>query len=306
MMGRWDGAAAATWNRHLSALTSFTAWAGRQEILTTNPARRLERRKPARRSDRAIPRARLDKLLTDDRHGLRERVLWRMLYETAARAEELLSLDIEDLDLEFRRGRVTSKGGAIEYVHWATGTARLLPRLLRGRTSGPVFLAGRARPCPVREPLPRRTSARRPDAAGCPTRVPSTCSSRPPPPTTGTSRAGRSTSSATPPSSTWPPTDAPPPSSRPNPGICTHHRRSAVGSLDFPRLLLGPPPQSDSECPPSAAPHPELNIPNQPRLHDHFLVQRMPMTVLGGQCRGGVGELGPSGMVLLCVSARRH
>jgi hypothetical protein len=27
----------------------------------------------------AIPRARLDKLLTDDRHGLRERVLWRML-----------------------------------------------------------------------------------------------------------------------------------------------------------------------------------------------------------------------------------
>src|SRR6266567_8752639 len=46
VMGRWDGAAAATWNRHLSALTSFTAWAGRQEILTANPARRLERRKP--------------------------------------------------------------------------------------------------------------------------------------------------------------------------------------------------------------------------------------------------------------------
>lgn len=41
-----------------------------------------------------------------------------------------------------RRARVTSKGGAVEYVHWATGTARLLPRLLRGRTAGPVFLAG--------------------------------------------------------------------------------------------------------------------------------------------------------------------
>jgi site-specific recombinase XerC len=134
VMDRWDDAAAATWNRHLSALTSFTAWAGRQDILTANPARRLDRRKPARRSDRAIPRARLDKLLTDDRHGLRERVLWRMLYQTA-RAGELLSLNIEDLDLEFRRGRVTSKGGAIEYVHWATGTARLLPRLLRGRTA---------------------------------------------------------------------------------------------------------------------------------------------------------------------------
>jgi site-specific recombinase XerD len=139
-------AAAATWNRHLSALTSFTAWAQRQEILATNPGRRLERRKAARRGDRAIPRARLDKLFTDDRHGLRERVLWRMLYETAARAEELLSLNIEDLDLEFRRGRVTSKGGATEYVHWATGIARLLPRLLRGRTSGPLFLADRRAP----------------------------------------------------------------------------------------------------------------------------------------------------------------
>ncbi|MER6946575.1 tyrosine-type recombinase/integrase [Nonomuraea sp. NPDC000554] len=146
VMDRWDGAAAATWNRHLSALTSFTAWAGRQEILAPNPARRLERRKPVRRGDRSIPRARLDKLFTDDRHGLRERVLWRMLYETAARAEELLSLNIEDLDLEFRCGRVRSKGGAIEYVHWATGTARLLPRLLRGRASGPLFLADRRAP----------------------------------------------------------------------------------------------------------------------------------------------------------------
>jgi integrase len=95
-------------------------------------------------ADRSIPRTRLEKLFTDDRHGLPERVLWRMLYETAARAEEILTLNIEDLDLEFRRARVTSKDGAIEYVHWAT--VRLLPRLLRGRTTGPVFLADRRAP----------------------------------------------------------------------------------------------------------------------------------------------------------------
>ncbi|MFI7059181.1 tyrosine-type recombinase/integrase [Streptosporangium canum] len=127
VMERWNTAAAATWNRHLSALVSFTAWAQRQELLTTNPAHRLQRRKPARRGDRAIPRARLEALFTDDRHALRERVLWRLLYETAARAEEILTLNIDDLDTEFRRARVISKGGAIEYVHWATGTARLPP-----------------------------------------------------------------------------------------------------------------------------------------------------------------------------------
>jgi integrase len=81
-----------------------------------------------------------------------------MLYETAARAEEILSLNVEDHDTEFRRTRVVSKGGAIEYVHWATGTARLLPRLLKGRTSGPVFLADRRAPASGRRaPAPADT-----------------------------------------------------------------------------------------------------------------------------------------------------
>jgi site-specific recombinase XerD len=146
VLDRWTTASGATWNRHLSALTSFTAWAQRQELLATNPARRLERRKNSRRGDRSIPRTRLDTLFTDDRHALRERVLWRLLYETAARAEEILSLNVEDLDAEFRRARIISKGGATDYAHWATGTARLLPRLLQGRTSGPVFLAARRAP----------------------------------------------------------------------------------------------------------------------------------------------------------------
>jgi site-specific recombinase XerD len=146
VMAGWSTAAPATWNRHLSVLTSFTDWAQRQEILATNPARHLRRRKVARRGDRSIPRSRLETLFGDKRHALRERVLWRMLYETAARAEEILSLDIGDLDPEFRRARVISKGGAIEYVHWQTGTARLLPRLLKGRASGPVFLADRRAP----------------------------------------------------------------------------------------------------------------------------------------------------------------
>ncbi|MGJ6969555.1 tyrosine-type recombinase/integrase [Streptosporangium sp. G11] len=146
VMDRWKAAAAATWNRHLSALVSFTTWAQRQDLLVTNPARRLERRKSARRGDRAIPATRLDKLFTDPAHALRERVFWRLLYDTAARAEEILTLNVEDLDLEFRRARVTSKGGALEYVHWATPTARILPRLLAGRTAGPVFLADRRAP----------------------------------------------------------------------------------------------------------------------------------------------------------------
>ncbi|MFI7127402.1 hypothetical protein ACIBQ1_17025 [Nonomuraea sp. NPDC050153] len=115
-MDRWKTAAAATWNRHLSALCSSTTWAQRQDILATNPARRLQRRKPARRGDRSIPRTRLETLFTDTGHALRERLLWRLLYDTAARAEEVLTLNVEDLDLEFRRAHVVFKGGAIDLV----------------------------------------------------------------------------------------------------------------------------------------------------------------------------------------------
>jgi Phage integrase family len=66
-----------------------------------------------------------------------------MLYETAARASEILALDIDDLDLPARRASITSKGGDTDWVHWASGTAHLLPRLLRGRDHGPVFLSHR-------------------------------------------------------------------------------------------------------------------------------------------------------------------
>ncbi|GAA4299179.1 hypothetical protein ACFQY7_24240 [Actinomadura luteofluorescens] len=52
---------------------------------------------------RPSPEHRLNEPFADDGHALRERVLWRTLYETAARTEEVLSLNIEDLDAEFRR-----------------------------------------------------------------------------------------------------------------------------------------------------------------------------------------------------------
>ncbi|MFG1965709.1 tyrosine-type recombinase/integrase [Nonomuraea sp. NPDC049028] len=63
---------------------------------------------------------------------------------------------VEDLDLEHRRAPVRSKGGAIEWVYWDSGTAHLLPRLLRlpdgsTRTHGPLFLPER-RPVPARRP----------------------------------------------------------------------------------------------------------------------------------------------------------
>jgi len=92
---------------------------------------------------RALTRDQIASLWRRDDVALRERAFWRLLYESAARANEILALDVADLDLPNKRARVRSKGGATEWVFWQTGAALLLPRLLAGHTTGPVFLADR-------------------------------------------------------------------------------------------------------------------------------------------------------------------
>jgi integrase/recombinase XerC/integrase/recombinase XerD len=88
-------------------------------------------------------RADVGQLLTREDMALRDKTLWRMLYESAARVGELLALNVEDLDLASRRARVVRKGGAADIIVWQSGTARLLPRLIKGRTAGPLFLTDR-------------------------------------------------------------------------------------------------------------------------------------------------------------------
>ncbi|MCY4369138.1 MAG: hypothetical protein OXF41_06890 [bacterium] len=63
-----------------------------------------------------------------------------MVYETAARASEVLALDVEDLDRSQRWARVVSKGGDTGLVCWVSVTARLLGRYLAGRSGRPLFL----------------------------------------------------------------------------------------------------------------------------------------------------------------------
>jgi hypothetical protein len=69
-------------------------------------------------------------------------------------ADEILGVNIEDLDFAGRRCPVKAKGALtkahrrgqaredfiLETVCWDAGTARLLPRLLKGRTCGPVLV----------------------------------------------------------------------------------------------------------------------------------------------------------------------
>ncbi|GHC51671.1 sigma-70 family RNA polymerase sigma factor [Streptomyces flavofungini] len=137
----WTDAAATTWNRHRSAVRSFCAWAGLDDLTAD-----LERRTGPGHATRPLSPTQLDALFSRTGLPLRERTLWRLLHESGAGVTTVLSLNVEHLDLEDRRARTGST-----WVSWRSGTARLLPALLSGRTRGPLFLADR-RPAPARMP----------------------------------------------------------------------------------------------------------------------------------------------------------
>lgn len=146
----WDEAAARTWNRHRAALRSLTIWAVRRGWDMGDLAACIERRPEPRGRTRVIDRQIIADLLERREVPPRERVLWRLLYESAARADLVLSLDVEDLDLADNRGRVT-KDGVERWVRWQSGTTHRLSDLVAGRRRGPVFLTDR-RPAPARMP----------------------------------------------------------------------------------------------------------------------------------------------------------
>lgn len=138
-------------NRHVATARSFVAFCQRYGWLGADVALRVDRpREPADRS-RAIAYAQLERLWRREDVAVREKALWRLLYETAARASEILSLNVEDIDRDNRRAVVRSKGGDIDLLHFQAGSARLIPRLIGDRPRGPLFLADR-QPAPGHAP----------------------------------------------------------------------------------------------------------------------------------------------------------
>ncbi|MFC8877204.1 tyrosine-type recombinase/integrase [Streptomyces ardesiacus] len=145
-----------TVNRELSIARKAIGWWQCQGWIISDPTIGIERRPAPPDRTKALSKPQIAALWALEA-SVREKTFWKLLYESAARAEEILCLNIEELFPADKRGRVVSKGGAVEWIHWQSGTAQLLPRLIAGRTRGPLFLTDRKAPartptldtCPV-------------------------------------------------------------------------------------------------------------------------------------------------------------
>ncbi|WP_257138366.1 MULTISPECIES: site-specific integrase [Streptomyces] len=152
----WGSSAVNTWNARRGAVLSWTGWCAERGYDGPAVPVWVKRMLPPDSDTPVRSKMAIDRLIARRDVHLREKTLWRMLYETCARSEEILDVNIEELDLAGRRVPVKSKGAqpkvrradyVLETVFWGAGTARLLPRLLKDRTRGPVFVTHR-RPGP--------------------------------------------------------------------------------------------------------------------------------------------------------------
>jgi integrase/recombinase XerC len=161
------GAARTTLARRTSSVKTFTAWAVRRGVLTTDPAARLQVSKAHRtlpavlRQDQALEAMAAAKSGAEqgDPLALRDRLIVEMLYATGIRVSELCGLDIDDVDTRYRVVRVLGKGDKQRTAPYGVPAADALrawqsdgrPALVTA-DSGPALLLGaRGRRLDVRQ-----------------------------------------------------------------------------------------------------------------------------------------------------------
>lgn len=152
-----SGVARTTLARRTSAVKTFTAWATRRELLTTDPAMRLQMPKARRtlpavlRQDQALAAMTAAGLGAEqgDPLALRDRLVVELLYATGIRVGELCGLDLDDVDTDRQLLRVLGKGNKQRTVPFGKPARTSLnawlgdgrPTLVTAE-SGPALLLG--------------------------------------------------------------------------------------------------------------------------------------------------------------------
>ncbi|GAB08366.1 tyrosine recombinase XerD [Gordonia araii NBRC 100433] len=138
--------------RTLVATRGLHKFALAEGFVTADAAHAVRPPKPAQRLPKALSIDQVEAILRsvtgDDPRGLRDRALLELLYSCGARISEVISLDVDDLDLEHRTVLLRGKGGkqrlvpvgrpAVDAVDAYLVRAR--PALAAARSGPAVFL----------------------------------------------------------------------------------------------------------------------------------------------------------------------
>lgn len=128
----------ATMHRMKAALRSFFSWVHETGLTLDNPARSVATRRLSRKPPEFLSESEKRRLLKElhDRTSplaRRDRVIFEMFLGTGVRLSELVSLDIDDVDLDGKHIRITGKGGVPQVKFLKTSLRTLLREYLKER-----------------------------------------------------------------------------------------------------------------------------------------------------------------------------
>lgn len=109
-----DGRSPATISQHLAALKSFYHFLLRERLVESDPTADLESPRQSKKLPQVLTVAEVEKLLnqprTDTPAGLRDKAMLELLYATGLRVSELVSLNVDQVNLEGEFVRCLGKG----------------------------------------------------------------------------------------------------------------------------------------------------------------------------------------------------
>ncbi|NLL18269.1 MAG: tyrosine recombinase XerC [Clostridia bacterium] len=131
---RLKGLSRGTIARKLAAIRSFYNYLLRQEVINRSPLDLISTPKKTKQLPRFLHYPDIEQLLeaipVDTDLGLRNRALIETLYASGLRVSELVSLDIDDLNLDIGSVRVTGKGNKERIAPLGTISIRWLKRYI--------------------------------------------------------------------------------------------------------------------------------------------------------------------------------
>lgn len=154
------GLAKSTLARRTAAVRSFTEWALRAGLVSTDAAIRLRAPKADAHLPRVLTRQQVEEILdslttlaaTGDPVAQRNVAMVELLYASALRVSELTDLDVNRIDLERHTVRVTGKGSKERVVPFGMPAGRALTQYLEGgrrslavQSTPAVFLGARGK-----------------------------------------------------------------------------------------------------------------------------------------------------------------
>ncbi|MDW7652175.1 MAG: site-specific tyrosine recombinase XerD [Bacillota bacterium] len=146
------GKATATLSRNLASIRSFYAYLFQERMIVENPAADLESPKLEKKLPRVLSPQEVDLLLDQPDQlqvtGIRDKAMLEVIYATGIRVSELMSLDMNDINLDAGFLRCNGKGSkeriiplgsvAIRHVDRYLGDGR--PKLIRQNGEAALFV----------------------------------------------------------------------------------------------------------------------------------------------------------------------